>query len=117
MRRARACPWYVMPCPVVTSSARPRGLRVPKQLEARLAAIAGSRELGVMRAEVRGVEVGAVCGEQVGQAALHRRVRGPVVQAACDARLVRDRDHDPAGVVQLMNRLAGAGEEAHLARL
>src|SRR5207245_9005867 len=48
--------------------------RVPEQLRARLAAIAGAGQVGVVRAEVGAVEACAVGGEQLAQAPLHRRV-------------------------------------------
>src|SRR2546422_1766986 len=67
--------------------------------------------------EIGAVEPGIVRRQQLVQATLHGLVSSRVVQAARDPRLVGDGDHEPARLIQLMNRLARACEQTDFAGL
>src|SRR5437773_8433603 len=67
--------------------------------------------------EIGAVEPGIVRRQQLDQATLHGLVSSRVVQAARDPRLVGDGDHEPARLIQLMNRLARACEQTDFAGL
>src|SRR5438034_3480435 len=67
--------------------------------------------------EIGAVEPGIVRRQQLDQATLHGLVSSRVVQAARDPRLVGDGDHEPARLIQLMNRLPRACEQSDFAGL
>src|SRR5256885_13894334 len=71
----------------------------------------------MVRTEVRAVEPGIVRRQELDEAALHGLVVGRVVQAARDAGLVGDGDHEAARLIQLVNRLARAWEKTDFAGL
>src|SRR5256885_16048479 len=77
-----------------------RRLGVAKQLDPRLATLAGAGDLRVVRAEVGGVEARIVLGEQLAEATLHRLIGDGVEQSAGDARLVRYGHDEPPCLVQ-----------------
>src|SRR6184192_416162 len=67
--------------------------------------------------EIGAVDPGIVRRQQLDQATLHGLVSSRAVQAARDPRLVGDGDHEPARLIQLMNRLARACEQTDFAGL
>src|SRR5262245_39631001 len=94
-----------------------RFLRVEKQLECRLAALTGSRELRMMGADVRAIEACAMRREQLADASLDSRIVGDGVETAGDPRLVRDNDDEVSVVVETLDPIRRAGEQSHPAGL
>src|SRR2546427_12316427 len=88
-----------------------RVLRLAQRPSPRLAALTGPGDLGVVRAEVCGVDPRAVRGEQLAEALLHGVVSRHIVQPARDPRLVAPRDDEEARGVEPPDRLTRPGEQ------
>src|SRR5712664_74074 len=88
-----------------------------KQLEAGLAAVAGTAELRVMRAEVPPIDACSMRGEQFAESPLHSLVVVDGVATPRDSRLIGNDDHAVIHGSETPNRRGSAGQQLDLLRL
>jgi len=88
-----------------------------KQFEAGFAAVAGTADLRVMRAEVGAVDARALQREQFAEPPLHSGIVVDGVATPRDTGLVGDDDNAVTGVIQAPNRLGSARQQFDLFRL
>lgn len=87
--------------------------RIPEELEAGLAALAGPGEVGMMGAERCRIDPGALGLQQFDESLLDAMVVGLGIQSTGDPRLIGDDDHGPPGLIQAVDRLGGTGQQTN----